>query len=112
MGVDADIDITTEDRKTVLALLQRHLPGTTAWVYGSRVKWTSRPQSDLDVVVFTTPAQRGRVGNLREAFEESNLPFRVDLFVWNDAPDSFRKRIQADHVVLAAANDLGPVNTI
>ena len=38
MGVDAAIDITTDDRKTVLALLQRHLPGTAAWVYGSRAK--------------------------------------------------------------------------
>ena len=106
MGVDADIDITTEDRKTVLALLKRHLPGTAAWVYGSRVKWTSRPQSDLDVVVFTTPAQRGRVGDLREAFEESNLPFRVDLFVWDDVPVSFRRRIEAEHVVLANGREI------
>ena len=101
MGVDADIDITTEDRKTVLTLLQRHLPGTAAWVYGSRVKWTSRPQSDLDLVVFATPKQRRQVGDLREAFEESNLPFRVDLFVWEDLPDSFRRRIEAEHVLLA-----------
>ena len=100
MGVDASIDITSEERKTVLALLQRHLPGTAAWVYGSRVKWTSRPQSDLDLVVFATPEQRRQVGDLREAFEESNLPFRIDLFVWDDAPDSFRRRIEAEHVVL------------
>ena len=100
MGVDAAIDITTEERQTVLALLQRHLPGTAAWVYGSRVKWTSRPQSDLDLVVFATPEQRSQVGDLREAFEESNLPFRVDLFVWDDVPDSFREQIQEDHVVL------------
>ena len=104
MGVDAAIDITTEDRKTVLALLQRHLPGTAAWVYGSRVKWTSRPQSDLDLVVFATPKQRRQVGDLREAFEESNLPFRVDLFVWDDVPDSFRRRIEAEHVVIESSS--------
>ena len=69
-------------------------------MYGSRVKWTSRPQSDLDLVVFATPEQRPQVGDLREAFEESNLPFRVDLFVWDDVPDSFRKQIQEEHVVL------------
>ena len=101
MGVDRPIDITAEQRKTVLALLQRHLPGTAAWVYGSRVKWTSRPQSDLDLVVFTTPEQRPQIGDLREAFEESNLPFRVDLFVWDDVPESFRTQIEAEHVVLA-----------
>ena len=103
MGVDRPIDITAEQRKTVLALLQRHLPGTAAWVYGSRVKWTSRPQSDLDLVVFTTPEQQPQIGDLREAFEESNLPFRVDLFVWDDVPESFRKQIEAEHVVLAKA---------
>ena len=107
MGVDAAIDITTEERQTVLALLQRHLPGTAAWVYGSRVKWTSRPQSDLDLdlVVFATPEQRPQVGDLREAFEESNLPFRVDLFVWDEVPDSFRARIEAEHVALAATGE-------
>ena len=100
MGVDAAIDITAEERKTILALLQRHLPGTAAWVYGSRAKWTSRPQSDLDLVVFATPEQRRQVGDLREALEESNLPFRVDLFVWDEVPESFRERIEGEHVVL------------
>ena len=98
MGVA--IDITAAERKTVLELIDRHLPSTPAWVYGSRTKWTSRPQSDLDLVVFATPKQHRRVGDLREAFEESNLPFRVDLFVWDDVPDSFRKRIEAEHVAL------------
>ena len=100
MGVDQAIDITAAERKIVLELLDRHLPGTPAWVYGSRTKWTSRPQSDLDLVVFAKPKQFRRVGDLREAFEESNLPFRVDLFVWEDVPDSFRKRIEAEHVAL------------
>ena len=101
MGVDRPIDITADERKTVLALLRRHLPGSAAWVYGSRAKWMSRPQSDLDLVVFATPAQQPQIGDLREAFEESNLPFRVDLFVWDDVPESFRKQIEAEHVVLA-----------
>ena len=101
MGVDAAIDITAEERETVLALLRRHLPGTAAWAYGSRVKWTSRPQSDLDLIVFATPEQRPQVGDLRGAFEESNLPFRVDLFVWDDVPEEFRERIQTEHVALA-----------
>ncbi len=103
MGVDRPIDITADERKTVLALLRRHLPGSAAWVYGSRAKWMSRPQSDLDLVVFATPEQQRQIGNLREAFEESNLPFRVDLFVWDDVPESFRKQIEAEHVVLARA---------
>lgn len=105
MGLDRSIDITAEERKTVLALLAGYVPNTTAWVYGSRVKWTARPESDLDLVVFATPAQAGRVADLREAFEESNLPFRVDLFVWDDVPEQFRKQIEAEHVVLVEQED-------
>ena len=100
MGLDQAIDLTPEERQTVLSLLERHLPGTAAWVYGSRAKWTSRPQSDLDIVVFATPEQQRQVGDLREALEESNLPFRVDLFVWDEVPDSFRAHIETSHVVL------------
>ena len=107
MGLDRPIDVTADQRKTLLALLKRHLPNTTAWVYGSRVKWTSRPQSDLDLVVFTTPDQERRVSDLREAFEESNLPFRVDLFVWDAVPEQFRKQIEAEHVVLVERGEQG-----
>ena len=103
MGVERTIDITAGQRKTILTLLKRHLPDAEAWVYGSRAKWTSRPQSDLDLVVFATPEQRHGVGNLREAFEESDLPFRVDLFVWDEVPETFRDQIEAEHAVLAAA---------
>ena len=100
MAVDGTIDITTEERKVVLDLLDQHLRGTVAWVYGSRATWTLQPQSDLDLVVFAVPEQRRQVGDLREAFEESNLPFRVDLFVWDEIPDSFRECIEAEHVPL------------
>ena len=112
MALDTAIDITAAERETILALLQQHLPGTVAWVYGSRVKGTSTPKSDLDLVVFAPPEQRQQVGDLREAFEESNLPFRVDLFVWNDVPDSFRMGIEAGHVVLSRVpTQLGSQNS-
>ena len=105
MGIDQAIDITAAERKTVLELLDRRLPGTAAWVYGPRVHGTSRPQSDLDLVVFAAPEQRRQVGDLREAFEESNLPFRVNLLVWDEAPESFRERIEAERVTLAGAEE-------
>ncbi len=84
----------------VRSLLERHLPGVEAWAYGSRVKGTARPWSDLDLVVFAEPDRQKAVTELREAFEESDLPFRVDLFVWDEIPDSFRENIRKEHVVL------------
>ena len=99
------IDLTPEQRDTVLQLLARHLPNTEAWAYGSRVKWTSRTQSDLDLVVFAKPQQARAVSDLREAYEESNLPFRVDLFVWDEVPEAFREQIERGHVVLVSGQD-------
>ena len=109
MELDHDIDITAEQTQDSSSELTRTAPAEyrTAWVYGSRAKWTSRPQSDLDLVVFATPEQNGQVGELREAFEESNLPFRVDLFVWDTVPEQFRKHIKRDHVVLVERDKSG-----
>lgn len=95
-----NIDLTPAHRDLIIKLIERHLPDTTAWVYGSRVKGTARRYSDLDMVVFSTPEQRRGFYELREAFEESNLPFRVDLFTWDQTPDSFKENIEAEHVAL------------
>ena len=99
-AVNQAIDITPEERKTVLELLEQHLPGTPVWIYGSRIAGTSSPKSDLDLVVFARSSQQAHVGDLREAFEESSLPFRVDLFVWDRLPAAFRHRIEMNYVVL------------
>ena len=97
----AAIDLAPEHRETVLALLRKHLPGAAAWAYGSRTQWTAKLHSDLDLAVFPAPRQARAVADLREAFEESNLPFRVDLFVWDEIPAEFHARIESTHVPLA-----------
>ena len=96
------IDITAEQRRTILELLDRHLPDTAVWAYGSRVKGISRPASDLDLVVFARSEQSAQVAELQEAFEESDLPFRVDLFVWDEVPESAKRRIEAEHIALVS----------
>ena len=95
-----EIDLTTEQRQVVLELIGRHLPDTDVWAYGSRVQWTSRPESDLDLVVFSGLAQSRQVTSLREALEESDLPFRVDVMVWDDLPESFQEEIDETHSTL------------
>lgn len=97
MGVNGEIDLTADQRQIVLELIERHLPDTDVWAYGSRVKWTSRPESDLDLVVFSGPEQNGQVSELRQAFEESDLPFRIDVLVWDDLQESFQEEIDEMH---------------
>ena len=97
------VDITPDQRKILLDLLNDYLPDVTVWVYGSRIKGTARPRSDLDLAVFASAEQKRSVTALKEALEESQLPFRVDLFVWDEIPAQFRDNIQQAHVVLISS---------
>ncbi len=100
MGTRREIDITPAARQVVLELVEKHLPNTEVWAYGSRARGTASPKSDLDLVTLAKPDRTAAVADLREALEESFLPFRVDLWVWDEVPVSFREGIEANRVVL------------
>ncbi len=98
--MNASLGITPEHRDMLLTFFSRFITGMTVLAYGSRVKGTARPYSDLDLVVFATPAQRALISELKEALDESNLPFLVDVLVWDELPESFHRNIAAEHVVV------------
>ena len=111
-GTLGNIDLTPGQLKLVKKLLRKHLPDTEVWAYGSRVKFSSRPDSDLDMVAFATPEQATDVMLLKEAFEESDLPFTVDFFVWDEVPDNFHKTIKREHFILQKMNGKVPAQTL
>jgi predicted nucleotidyltransferase len=94
------IDITPEQKAILQGLLCKHLPDTEVWAYGSRVKGTAKSTSDLDLVSIASRNQKMAVSDLREAFDESNLPFRVDFFIWDELPESFHRHIKEAYVIL------------
>lgn len=100
MGINIKLDIKSKDLKLLLELLNQYLPETLVWAFGSRAKFTSNPRSDLDLVAFIAPEQEIGFNNLRDALWESDLPFRVDLLDWNAIPESFKKNIEKEYVVL------------
>jgi len=100
MGISTAVDMHPRDREILCSLLSRYLPDTPVWVYGSRVTGNAMPWSDLDLVVFTKAEQKYRLSLLKEALEESNLPFRIDLLEWDWLPDDFKANIEASHAVL------------
>lgn len=96
------IDITPAQREALLACLRRFVPGATVWAYGSRIKGTARPNSDLDLVVLAPSARRMSIAELKDAVaESSDIPFLVDFHVWDELPERFRDNIKLEHVELA-----------
>jgi uncharacterized protein len=88
------LDIEPQGLRTVLRILTQHLPEYDVYAFGSRVTGTARKASDLDLVVMTSKSLSiESKANLREAFSESDLPFKVDVVDWADTDENFRKLI-------------------
>lgn len=68
-----------------------------AYVFGSRAKNTAKPLSDLDLCLKDN-YDKSTVRKLQDAFEESNLPFKVDIVVWSELSDGFKSQIENDLV--------------
>ena len=98
------IDLIPHHLETVKRILAEHLPDCEVRAFGSRATWTAWEYSDLDLaVVSPEPLDRRTSANLREAFEESDLPIRVGVVDWTSLTDGFRQAIEEDCVVLQQA---------
>ncbi len=87
------------------------MPEADVWVFGSRAKWLARDTSDLDLCIRSAdPIGFSRMGSLRVAFEESNLPYKVDVLDWATAAPSFRKIIERDKVKIQKRIAVGRVS--
>ncbi len=54
----------------------------------------------------TAPLDLATLARVREQFEESSLPFAVDLIEWATASGGFRRLIDAQAVMLRPARSL------
>ena len=95
------IDIGPADLETVRRILQGHVPELDVWAFGSRVSWTARETSDLDIALMATePLDVMRLAEMREAFVQSDLPFRVDIVDWSSTSKAFQNIIERNHVAV------------
>lgn len=95
------IDLNPKHFETVQHILAKHVPGCEVRAFGSRVKWTAKDYSDLDLaVVGSKPLTLKQTGQLAEAFEESNLPIRVDVLDWHTISEEFKKIITEEYEVI------------
>lgn len=89
--------LSAEQLDMVRQVLRRVLPGARVDVFGSRATGRARPFSDLDLLVSDPPrltwAQRA---DLRDAFEDSQLPFGVDVVELEGLAAGMRQRVLAE----------------
>ena len=94
------IDLSPAHLAIVKRILAEHVSECGVWAFGSRATWNAKDHSDLDLaVVGDGPLPRGTLARLKESFEESTLPMRVDVLDWHDISESFRKVIKRHYAV-------------
>ena len=98
---ESNLDIRPADLETVRRILSEHVPALEVRAFGSRVAWHARETSDLDLALMTDkPLTVARMADLRAAFTDADLPFRVDIVDWASTSESFRKVVEAEYAVL------------
>jgi predicted nucleotidyltransferase len=81
------LDLTADQLDTVRRILARHVPNRRVRAFGSRVIGRAWRYSDLDLVVMgLEPIPDLALARLRADFEDSDLPFRVDVIEERDLP--------------------------
>lgn len=79
--MSAALALSAQEARIVRAILAAHLPpGVAVSVFGSRARGAAKPWSDLDLALEgAAPLPLSVLAALAEAFDESDLPWKVDL---------------------------------
>lgn len=105
------INITDEQKQIVLHILNYYVPDSLVLAFGSRVRGDFRKYSDLDLLVIgADKLSINEWGELVEAFQESELPFRVDVVDGHTVSVEFRQEILKNHVVLKGRESAGKMD--
>ena len=100
------LDIAPEHLAVVQAVLQKNVPLYTVWAFGSRVKGTAKPYSDLDLaVVGNTPLSWAELAGLADDFSNSDLLWKVDIVDWANTSEAFRKIIFAGKIEIQRSSE-------
>ena len=95
------INVSPEHLETIKKILAAYVGGCEVRAFGSRINGTARDHSDLDLAVVASDKMERRAKMLlKEAFEESDLPFRVDVVDYNAISDEFRATIDSKYELL------------
>ena len=96
------VDIRPDHLEIVQDILIKNLPaGVKVWVFGSRANWTTKDSSDLDLALEGEGKLSHKVlGALKDAFEDSSLPYTVDVVDFNRIGDAFKQIVELQRTPL------------
>ena len=103
-SLTSPVDIRPDHLEIVQDILREHLPaGVKVWVFGSRANWTTKDSSDLDLALEgESKLSHKMLGALKDAFEDSTLPYTVDVVDLNAVGHAFEQIVKEQRVPFPA----------
>jgi predicted nucleotidyltransferase len=95
----SQITIRPQDRAIVRDILVAALPSENRriFVFGSRARGTQKRAADLDLAIdLGRPMSREEQSQLADQFEESDLPYRVDIIDLHTVSARFKAIVAPD----------------
>lgn len=90
------ISISNSEFETILKIIKEYAYDCDVLVFGSRYKNRQKIYSDLDLAFDCGSAiSFKRLQEITEAFQESLLPYRVDIIDYRSISEEFRKIIDS-----------------
>lgn len=87
----------------LISIFKNYCPNAEIWAYGSRVGGDAHEGSDLDLAVKHFGDKNCHLSELRKILQNSNIPFLIDIFEFDNLPDSFKAGIEKKHIVIFPA---------
>ena len=98
------IDLPPSQLETVKRILAEHVPQCEVRAFGSRTTQTAKAWSDLDLaIVGSAKLDQHALYDLKEAFEESDIPIRVDVLDWYAISLKFQAVINEGYETIQSA---------
>ncbi len=75
--------LTQRDMAAIWFIFEGYPEVKMVYLFGSRAKGNYRPGSDIDLAIMNEGVSAKKLAKLKSDFEDSNLPYNVDLVDFN-----------------------------
>jgi len=95
-----DLFLQEKYLEVLRAVFRQVCPAATIVAFGSRVKGEAHNGSDLDLAVLSWGGQKECLTGLKNALEDSTLPFLTDIVDFAKVPPAFQQEINKKNVIV------------
>lgn len=84
----------------LIDIFNNYCPNATIYAYGSRIKNEAQQFSDVDLSIKNFNDENCNINELKNIINKSNLPYIVDINLFDNMPDYMQKEILKNNIII------------